>query len=335
MGSDRAVVAVDVGGTTMKAGILGPAGLYELGRVPTARERGPDDVLTTLVGVVERLVARCDDLGLDAAGVGVVVPGIVDDEGVGRFSVTMGWRDLPIGDRLRAAVALPVFVGHDVRAGAVAESAFGAARDTRTSLFLPIGTGVASAIVRDGVIITGDTFQAGELGQVLVAAPTVGAPDGVAPLVTLEATSSARAIAERYARAAGIPLDSIGADAVARAMADGDARAAAVWNEAVERLASVLASAVVTVDPGVVVLGGGLSQAGAALVDPLVSSLATYLPWRVPPRVTVARFAHDAGFVGCAVSAWQHAAQLDIAELAGALDQDKWRTTLAPVRAEP
>lgn len=334
MGADRAVVAVDVGGTTMKAGILGPAGLYELGRVPTERARGPDGVLETLVGVIERLLARCDELDLDPVGVGAVVPGIIDDAGVGRFSVTMGWRDLPIGDRLRGAVAPPVFVGHDVRAGAVAESAFGAAAGERTSLFVPIGTGMSAAIVRDGDLITGDTFQAGELGQVLVAAPTVGAPDGAAPLVTLEAVSSARAIGERYARAAGVALDSVRAETVVAAMADGDERAAAVWNEAVDRLGSVLASAVVTVDPGVIVLGGGLSRAGAALVNPLVASFATYLPWRDPPRVTVARFADDAGFLGCAVSAWQQAARLDIASLAGVLGSDDWRTPLATVQAQ-
>ncbi len=330
MASDRAVVAVDVGGTTMKAGILGPNGLYELRRVPSERERGPDAVLDILVGVVTRLLARCDELEVDPAGVGVVVPGIVDDGGVGRFSVTMGWRDLPIGDRLRGAVSMPVFVGHDVRAGAVAESAFGAAADERTSLFLPIGTGISAAIIRDGVIVAGDTFQAGELGQVLVAAPAVGARDGVEPLVTLEESSSARGIAERYARAAGIPFDSVGADVVAAALSRGDARAAAVWNEAIDRLAAVLASAVTVVDPGVVVLGGGLSRAGATLVDPLVAALQSYLPWRVSPRVTTATFADDAGFVGCAICAWHQAADLDIADLAAVLGSDGWRTQLAP-----
>ena len=334
MANDRAVVAVDVGGTTMKAGILGPNGLYELRRVPSERDRGPDAVLDILVSVVTRLLARCGALGIEAAGVGVVVPGIVDDRGVGRFSVTMGWRDLPIGDRLRESVALPVFVGHDVRAGAVAEAAFGAAADARTSLFLPIGTGISAAVIRDGVIITGDTFQAGELGQVLVAAPAVGAPDGVDPLVTLERTSSARGIAERYARAAGFPVDSIGAEAVAAALSDGDARAAAVWNEAIDRLAAVLASAVTVVDPGVVVLGGGLSRAGAALVDPLVAALQSYLPWRVSPRVTTATFADDAGFVGCAICAWQQAADLDIADLAAVLGSDGWRTPLTTVPSE-
>lgn len=334
MANDRAVVAVDVGGTTMKAGILGPNGLYELRRVPSERDRGPDAVLDILVGVVTRLLARCGELGIEAAGVGVVVPGIVDDDGVGRFSVTMGWRDLPIGDRLREAVAAPVFVGHDVRAGAVAEAAFGAAADERTSLFLPIGTAISAAIIRGGVIVAGDTFQAGELGQVLVAAPAVGARDGVDPLVTLEESSSARGIAERYARAAGIPFDSVGADAVAAALSLGDARAAAVWNEAIDRLAAVLASAVAVVDPGVVVLGGGLSRAGAALVDPLVIALQSYLPWRVSPRVTTATFADDAGFVGCAICAWHQAADLDIADLAAVLGSDGWRTQLAMVPTE-
>lgn len=325
----RAVVAVDVGGTTMKAGILGPSGLYDLRRAPTVRERGPDGVLDTMVRTVTTLLGRCADLELDAVGVGVVVPGIVDDAGVGRYSVTMGWRDLPLRDRLVGAVGQPVYVGHDVRAGAVAEAAFGAAAHDRTSLFLPIGTGICAAVVGDGVILTGDAFQAGELGQVLVAAPLVGAADGADVTVTLEATSSARAIAERYARAAGLSATSVGADAVAAAVVTGDRHAAAVWNEAVDRLGSVLAGAIATIDPGVVVVGGGLSRAGATLVDPLAASIATYLPWREPPRVTTARFADDAGFVGCAINAWQRTAGLEIAELTGVLGADDWRNVLA------
>ena len=123
--------------------------------------------------------------------------------GVGRYSVTFGWRDLPVRARLEESLSRPVLVEHDVRAGAAAEVAFGAAVGERTAVFLPVGTGISAAIVRDGMVAPGETFQAGELGQVLVPAPRIGAASRDDVFVTLEATSSARAIAERYARALG------------------------------------------------------------------------------------------------------------------------------------
>ena len=174
---DRVVVAVDVGGTTMKAGVLGPSRVHELRRVPTGRERGPDAVLGTLHDVVAELLDRSEGQGLVPVGIGIGVPGVVDDAGVGRYSVTMGWRDLPVRERLEEKLGRRVLVEHDVRAGAVAEATFGAAAGQATSLFLPIGTGISAAIVRHGIVAPGDAFQAGELGQVLVAAPLIGTRD--------------------------------------------------------------------------------------------------------------------------------------------------------------
>jgi glucokinase len=324
---DRAVVAVDVGGTTMKAGILGPAGVHDLRRVPTGRERGPDAVVDTLRDVAIELLRDCVREGLDPVAVGIAVPGIVDDQGVGRYSVTLGWRDVPVRVRLEESLSRPVLVEHDVRAGAAAEVAFGAAVGQGTALFLPVGTGISAAIVRDGMVAPGDTFQAGELGQVLVPAARVGAASRDDVLVTLEATSSARAIAERYARASGLPLDgSITAGTVARAVNDGDACAMAVWDEAIDRLGSVIAATVATLDPGTIVIGGGLSRAGATLLEPLRAAIAQHLTWRSVPNVVPARFADDAGFIGCAIRAWRDLAGLDLADLAGGLAGDGWKT---------
>lgn len=309
----------------MKSGILGPSGLHELRRVPSGRERGPDAVLDTLLDVIGSLVDVCRDRGLDPAAVGAVVPGVVDDRGVGRLSVNIGWRDAPIAERLDA-LGLPVFVGHDVRAGGVAEGRFGAAAGFEPALFVPIGTGIAAALVSGGDVATGATFQAGELGQVLVPVPNVGRVADGSPLVALEDASSARSVAERFAAASGISVASVGADAVEAAVITRDPIAVAVWGEAIDRLAMVLASAIAVADPAVIVLGGGLSRAGASLLEPLGRALADYLPWRTVPPLTTARFADDAGFVGCAIEAWRSAGR-DPEELAALLSTGEWQRT--------
>jgi glucokinase len=318
-----AVVAVDVGGTSLKAGILGPAGLV-LRRVPSGRQDGPDAVLDNIAAVVASLIDECSALALDVAGVGVAVPGIVDETGVGKLSVTMGWRDFPVRQRLAERLGRPVSVGHDVRTACVAEATFGAAAGADSALFVPIGTGLAAAMVIDGVIHRGATNRAGEIGQILVA-----------PGTTLETVASARAIAEQYAAAAGRAAGTVDASDVAALVDEGDSAAVAVWDTAVGALAAVLASVIATLDVEMLVIGGGLGRSGETLTAPLRTAIAAQLPWRDMPPIVTARFAADAGFVGAAIEAWRTAAGRDVEELAAAIAAAPWddaETTRETVR---
>jgi glucokinase len=308
-----AVAAIDVGGTSLKAGILGPAGLRVLRRVPTGRQLGPGAVLDNIAAVAAGLVDECSEAGLDVAGVGVAVPGIVDDTGVGRLSVTMGWRDVPVREPLEERLGVPVTVGHDVRTGAVAEATFGAAGGADSSLFVPIGTGLSAAVVIHGVIHPGATFRAGEIGQIFVG-----------PGKTLETVASARAISERYAALSGRSVGSVDAREVASLVREGDPIATNVWSTGVAALARVVAAAVATLDVEVLVIGGGLGRSGETLTAPLAEALAAELPWRELPRIVTARFAADAGFVGAALEAWRLAAGRDVAELADAIESTSW-----------
>ena len=132
-GSD-VVAAVDVGGTRIKAALV-DASYETLARVTTPT---PADITADVGAVVHATVT---DLLATAArrrppcrlvGCGVVVPGLVDEaRGVGLFSVNLGWRDLPIRDPVAALLGVPVVVGHDVRAGLLAETRLGAARGVR------------------------------------------------------------------------------------------------------------------------------------------------------------------------------------------------------------
>jgi glucokinase len=320
----RAVVAVDLGGTTVKAGVVGPGGLAILERSPTRRDQGPDAVVDAVASCAADLVDRARASGLEVIATGVTVPGVVDEErGIGLLSVTLGWRDLDIGRRLRDRLEPPVVLQHDVRAAARAEHAFGAAASARVALFVAIGTGLAAATLVDGRMLDGATGQAGEIGQLLVLDPA-----GTGRAVTLEDVASARGIADRYARLGGATdreLDP-GADAeqvVTRAAA-GDPLAAQVWGDAVDALAGALASAIVVVDPDVVVIGGGVSRAGEHLLDPLRRGMAERLPWRSLPSTEVARFGGDAGFVGAALAAWSRADPAGPGALAPVLGPVGW-----------
>jgi glucokinase len=278
------VAGIDVGGTAMKGGVLG-------GRVesrPTGREEGPDAVL-------ERLVAFARELAADAAAIGVAVPGLVDEaSGVARASVNLGWRDVPLRRRLEDRLGLPVAVSHDVRAAARAEGEEGAARGRSDWLLVTLGTGVGAAVVAGGRPYAGAHGAGGELGHLVVA------PDGpecaCGARGCVEALASAAAVERRYGQA-------VAAEEVVRRAAAGEAAAAAVWGEAVEALAAGLATAVVMLDPELIVVGGGLAGAGSALFDPLAAGLRLRLPFLEAPPVVPAALGPDAGWRGAALLA--------------------------------
>lgn len=294
------VVAVDVGGTGLKAaavaleaGAGGPrASIRTEVRRPTPRG-GADDVVAAVIDVVTELRAY------RPAAAGVVVPGLVDEaRGVAVFSANLGWRDVPFRQLVADRLDLPVGFGHDVRAAGLAEVRFGAGRGARDALFVPIGTGIAGAVVAGGRPVVG-VGHAGEIGHVSV--DPAGEPCACGGHGCLETVASAAAIARRYGTRAGRPVG--GAVDVVRLMNAGDADAKTVWEEAMDALAGSLATAAAVTAPEVIVLGGGLAESGGLLVDAVRERLAARLHLGPAPRVVAAELGDRAGVYGAALLA--------------------------------
>jgi glucokinase len=217
------------------------------------------------------------------------------DDGVVRFAANLPWRDEPVRDRLAASLGLPVVLCRDVAAAALAEGAHVTGDDV---LFVWLGTGIAAAHVVGGSLRLGATGRAGELGHVPVHPD--GLPCGCGQLGCLEAYSSAASVARRYAVRGG---DSLTAEQVVDRLGS-DHAADAVWREAVDALAFALATDVLVNDPAVIVLGGGLAQAGDALFSPLATALQSLLAWRPAPPLVPASLGSSAGQLGAAQLAW-------------------------------
>ncbi|MER8012584.1 ROK family protein, partial [Streptomyces sp. NPDC094149] len=198
-----------------------------------------------------------------------------------------------------AATGLPVAFDHDVRAAGTAEQRLGAGRGRRDVVFVPIGTGIAAALVLDGRAYAGEGW-AGEIGHIDVgsALPCVCGGSGC-----LETVASAAAIGRRYAERTGRPAR--GAVEVAERLTAGDEDATAVWSEAVEALSTVLAATAGLVAPEVVLVGGGLSRAGEALLAPLRRRLDAKLTLQRRPQLQIAQLGDQAGLLGAALLAWE------------------------------
>jgi glucokinase len=297
------VIALDVGGTSMKAALVDEARqVLTAQRIPTGRANGPDAVVERIVATVAAQVGAARGAGHTPRGAGVVVPGIVDDErGVAVFSANIGWRDVPLRELVRQRIGLPVAFSHDVRAGGLAEGELGAARGVRDYLFLPIGTGIAGAVVLDGQPYSGHGY-AGEIGHMIV--EPSGPECACGAYGCLEAIASASAIAAEYSRRTGRLADSL----VSELAAGGDADAVAVWDRAIEALARALQAYTTLLAPELVVIGGGLGEAGDLLLRPLAQALDARLTFQRRPRLVPAQLGDQASALGAALLAWQVAA---------------------------
>jgi glucokinase len=295
----EAVLAIDVGGTTMKAAVVTRNGrTVHAGERPTGTGQ---QAVEAIVGYLAELTTTAREQRLEVVAAGVVTPGIIDERtGTVLYTSNLGWRDVPLRSVLASATGLPVTTGHDVRAAGLAEQLFGAARDVDDFMLVPIGTGVAAALVTSGRPVTGGAGAAGEFGHIPVVPD--GEPCTCGQRGCLEVYASGAGLARRYAARTG---EQVSARTVVTRLAD-DEVAREVWADAVRVLSLGLVTATLLLDPQVLVLGGGFTGAGDALLQPLRRSLADGLAWRDAPPIRLAQLGTEAGRIGAAALAFEH-----------------------------
>lgn len=300
----RHVIALDVGGTGMKAALAGANGeLLHRARRATGRERGPDAVVEGILDFAAELRAYgIEHLGEPAAAAGVAVPGIVDEaRGIAAYSANLGWRDVPLRELLGAKLdGVPVALGHDVRTGGLAEGRIGAGKGADRFLFVPLGTGIAGAIGIGGRVESGAHGFAGEIGHIVVRPGGTACPCGQRGC--LERYASAAAVSQAWAAASGDP----GADAAdcAKAVVSGDPNAVRIWQDAVDALADGLVTALTLLDPRTLIIGGGLAEAGETLFTPLRDAVRQRVTFQKLPSIVPAALGDTAGCLGAGLLAW-------------------------------
>ncbi|MFI1566189.1 ROK family protein [Streptomyces sp. NPDC020490] len=299
----RHVIALDVGGTGMKAALVGADGtLLHRARRATGRERGPDAVVEGILGFAAALREHgVEHLGEPALAAGVAVPGVVDEaHGTAVYAANLGWRDVPLRDLLGARLGVPVALGHDVRTGGLAEGRIGAGEGADRFLFVPLGTGIAGAIGIAGGVEAGAHGTAGEIGHIVVRPGGARCPCGQRGC--LERYASAAAVGEAWAAACG-RADADAADCAA-AVAAGDPDAVRVWRHAVDALADGLVTALTLLDPRTIVIGGGLAEAGETLFAPLREAVRRRVTFQTLPPIVPAALGDTAGCLGAGLMAW-------------------------------
>ncbi len=292
---DALVLGLDVGGTTIKGEITDAAGTaLAVAAVATPRGAAAFDAMGQLG---ERLLAELSISDRRRVGrAAVVLPGIVDvARSVAVFSSNVGWRDVHVGDRFTERWGIPTLIEHDVAVAGWAEGRYGAGRGHENVCVVILGTGISGTLSVGGRLVRSGYGQVGEYGHIPVRREGLPCPCGNTGCV--ETVASGAAIARAYTRRTGREITGA-ADVFALMAADPDA--AAVVQDAVDALADGLVGIVHAACPELIVLGGGLAGAGAALTEPLHRALDDRLRLVPTPRVVLGEFGARAGLAGAA-----------------------------------
>ncbi|MBX9579892.1 MAG: ROK family protein [Gemmataceae bacterium] len=291
---DSWAVGLDVGGTKIAGGLIRfPAGeVVAHHRTPTRAGRDPADILADAVGMARDL-RNGVPAGGRFVGVGLGVPELVDPAGRITSGAGVDWRGVDLVAKF-AGVG-PVWVEADVRAAALAEARFGAGRSFPVFAYVTVGTGISSALVQDGRPYAGARGNALVLasGPVSVHCPGCGA--------------WARAVLEEVASGPALAA-AVGADRAEEVLAAagrGDPDAVRAVRDAAEALGSGIGWLVNVLDPGAVVVGGGLGLAGGLYWDLLTDAVRRHV-WAESSRdlpIVPAELGADAGLVGAALHA--------------------------------
>jgi glucokinase len=283
------VLGLDVGGTTIKSGLVDASGrLTELKRTPTPFDPSGKELVETLAS----LVGTYQSLVPNLLAVGLSVPGIVDSEnGVAVFSGTLGWRDIPLTRMLESKVDTKVFLVHDVTAGGLAELRVGAAKGLDSAIVIAIGTGLAASIITRGEIYRPHS-AVGELGHV----PT----RNLRPCVCgrrgcLEMTCSGGALSRNFEAATG---DKVPAHVIIERAESGDRVAKEFWDEFLEELGFSCHYIAGLLGPEAIIIAGGFGYLGEKITGPLSKYLDSALTIQKKPRIICSVLEGTSGCIG-------------------------------------
>ena len=303
-------VAVDLGGTQIRAGLVANGRIQHRQARPTASERGVDAVIASMIEAIQEVMAATGRRDLP---VGVAAPGPLDPRAgvILEAPNLIGWRQVPLGDRLAAATGTSVFIGNDANCAAQGEHRFGAGRGVSNLCYVTISTGIGGGVIIDGRVFEGTAGAAAEVGHMTL--DLDGPRCGCGNLGCWEALASGPAIAAQAEAAVqrgeatvlAERRDADGhltADMVAAAARRGDAVAAAVMRRAGTITGFGLVNLAHLFDPDLIVLGGGVMQAGDLILEPAMAvferhAMANY---RRACRVDRAALGEDVGLYGAA-----------------------------------
>ena len=301
---------IDVGGTTVKCGLFTVAGdVLDKWEIETSTENNGERILPDIAKAIEDKLTE-KNIAKDAVvGVGIGVPGPVNENGEVPCAVNLHWGFKPIEKELKELTGLNVKAGNDANVAALGELWKGGGAGCHNMIMVTLGTGVGGGIIVNDKVIAGAHGAGGEIGHAHVD-DSITFPCNCGAYGCLEQIASATGIA-RIAREALAATDApsvmrkeenVTAKTVFDAVKENDAIAIQVAEKFGSYLGKALATFSTVADPEIIVIGGGVSKAGPILLDYIIHPFKEYAfaPCKETTKFALATLGNDAGIFGAA-----------------------------------
>lgn len=310
-------VGVDIGGTTVKAGIVDGNNKIVLSSViKTIKKRPIKQIVDNIIMQIKQLLNDCNLNIENIKAIGVGVPGIVDSNCGKLVFNSLGWENVNFKKLFSSAFNLPVFALNDSNAAALSEYAAFRGK-TKNMVLLTIGTGIGAGIMIDGQLFSGNKFAGAEIGHMVIAD---GKTCPCKRVGCFEMLASARALVENTKNAmkankqskmwaVSENFDDINVLTAFKAAKLCDKDAQKVVNEYLENLGIGITNVANIFRPEAIVIGGGLSVVGKELIGPLQDYLNTHIYGKAdyaPVKIMLAKLKNDAGIIGASLFAKQN-----------------------------
>ena len=307
-------VGVDLGGTSIKAGIVSRTGeVSSLVRVPTEAPKGRDTIAANLARAIEQVLAPAREAGISPCGLGIASAGVIDAQDGSIFAATdnlPGWTGFPLRRFAEERFGLPVWVLNDAHAVVVAEQQFGLGARFSSFAVITLGTGVGGGFVSDGRLIQGNHGFAGSIGHHVIRIG--GLPCNCGRSGCLEAYVSTAALLREYGRLSQLSaLDhGLGESALAwkinRLALSGDPSATQAYHVLAGYLAEGIANIFALLDPQAVLLCGGLIEGLPGFAADVKQAVREILPFgdKRSPEILLATGGSHAGMIGAGALAF-------------------------------
>lgn len=316
--NDPLMIAMDIGGTSFRVALVDPQmNIHARSAQPTRPQEGAASTIARMIGAVREMASKASPQRL--MGIAVATAGPIDPaRGIILTPPSLPtWRHVPLKDRLKEAFPLPVWVEHDADMAALGEHRFGAGKGYARLVYLTVSTGIGGGVILDGKLLRGAKVSAAELGHIVI--DPNGPPCNCGGKGHVEAMASGTAIARRAAerlrkgepstlleRCEGDP-GKVTARMVAEEARAGDTLALEIMHEAGTNLGLAVVSLIHIFDPDVIIIGGGVSNAGELLLAPVRKTIAerAMRDFRDRAAIVPSALGDNSGILGVAAFAFE------------------------------
>lgn len=307
----RYLIGVDLGGTNLKVALLDlKGGIRE--KVSVLTKQGKEAVLRQIVETVEEVLEKTEVKKSAILGLGLGTPGLIDSIHGIVYGLTniRGWRNVALKEYMERNTGFPTCIDNDVNLMALGELMCGAGRGVKNLVCLTLGTGVGGGVIIEGKLYRGSTLSAGELGHIPV---SVDGPRcicggygclecyvGNARIVEKAVKAIRRGRRSLIEKLAGGDLKAITPRTISGAARQGDKLAKEIWGETGKYIGLALSGVVNLLNPEMIVIGGGVAQAGKLLFEPIrrtVKERAMSIP-AGKVKIVPAKLGANAGLIG-------------------------------------